>query len=66
MLEHYRQKSRSIIDIDCRTQSTPDASITSSPDLFVNLRGDTSNQIWPHLVAIVQSRFPNLKPASSS
>ncbi|SPO46216.1 probable ADK2 - adenylate kinase, mitochondrial [Moesziomyces antarcticus] len=66
MLEHYRQKSGSVIDIDCRTQTSPDASKTSSQDLFVNLRGDTSNQIWPHLVAIVQSRFPALKPASSS
>jgi hypothetical protein len=66
MLEHYRQKSGSVIDIDCRTQTSPDASTTSSQDLFVNLRGDTSNQIWPHLVAIVQSRFPALKSASSS
>lgn len=64
MLDHYRKKSGSIIDIDCRTQTQPDSATASRSDLFVNLKGDTSNQIWPHLLSIVQSRFPKLKTSS--
>ena len=60
MLQHYRHKSGSILDIDCRNESNTDKA-ESSDHLFVNLRGDTSNQIWPHLLKVVQSRFPNLK-----
>ena len=64
MLEHYRTKSRSILDIDCRTETNPDKALESGKqELFVNLRGDTSNQIWPHLLSIVRSRFPTLTSA---
>lgn len=63
MLEHYRQRSGNIIDIDCRSETKPDATTTAKSDLFVNLKGDTSNQIWPHLLSIIQSRFPSLKTA---
>lgn len=64
MLQHYRSKSGDIIDIDCRTSDPSDTPTTGS-ELFVNLKGDTSNQIWPHLLKIVQSRFPQLKPAAT-
>lgn len=64
-LQHYRSKSSSIIDIDCRTNTDPSTALASTKgdELFVNLRGDESNQIWPHLYKIVQSRFPSLKTA---
>ncbi|SJX62649.1 probable ADK2-adenylate kinase, mitochondrial [Sporisorium reilianum f. sp. reilianum] len=62
MLHHYRSKSRSIIDIDCRTSDAKDTP-TDGAQLFVNLKGDTSNQIWPHLLKIVHARFPNLQQA---
>lgn len=65
MLQHYRSKSNSIIDIDCRTTTDPTQALSSSKgnELFVNLRGDESNQIWPYLYHIVQSRFPSLATA---
>ncbi|KAJ1584074.1 hypothetical protein NDA11_003759 [Ustilago hordei] len=65
MLQHYRSKSSSITDIDCRTNTDPSTALASTKgdELFVNLRGDESNQIWPHLYKIVQSRFPSLKTA---
>lgn len=65
MLQHYRSKSRGILDIDCRDAKADDTPATGS-ELFVNLKGDTSNQIWPHLLKIVQSRFPHLRPAAAS
>ncbi|SPO26938.1 probable ADK2 - adenylate kinase, mitochondrial [Ustilago trichophora] len=64
MLEHYRTKSGSIIDIDCRTETDPQSTTRSPNKLFVNLKGDSSNQIWPHLLKLVQDRFPSLKPAA--
>ncbi|KAJ9480346.1 GTP:AMP phosphotransferase, mitochondrial [Pseudozyma hubeiensis] len=65
MLQHYREKSGSILDIDCRVETDPQ-SVEEKGELFVNLRGDTSNQIWPHLLKIVKGRFPHLKPSQSS
>ncbi|GAC94433.1 potential cytoplasmic adenylate kinase [Pseudozyma hubeiensis SY62] len=65
MLQHYREKSGSILDIDCRVETDPE-SVEEKGELFVNLRGDTSNQIWPHLLKIVRGRFPHLKPSQSS
>ncbi|SPO27289.1 probable ADK2 - adenylate kinase, mitochondrial [Ustilago trichophora] len=65
MLQHYRQKSGSIIDIDCRTETDAEATTRSGKkELFVNLSGDSSNQIWPHLLRVVQDRFSSLKPAA--
>ena len=67
MLEHYRRKSGSILDIDCRTETNVDATTaTGKQELFVNLKGDTSNQIWPHLLKLVQSRFSHLRPAAAT
>ncbi|PWY97285.1 ADK-domain-containing protein [Testicularia cyperi] len=72
MLEHYRQKSRNttggITEIDCRSATAPTGTASSSEDqhLFINLRGDTSNQIWPFLQHFVQQRFPKLQPAAQS
>nr|CDI53323.1 probable ADK2-adenylate kinase, mitochondrial [Melanopsichium pennsylvanicum 4] len=65
MLQHYRNKSGSIIDVDCRTETNIDVARGKGDQLFVNLRGDTSNQIWPHLLSIVRSRFPHLNPPTS-
>lgn len=65
MLEHYRRKSGKVVDINCRTETNADVG-TKGQELFVNLKGDTSNQIWPHLLRIVQSRFPQLAPAKSA
>lgn len=62
MLQHYREKSRSVLDIDCRVQQVGDT-LQDGGELFVNLRGDESNQIWPHLLNIVQLRFPQLQKA---
>ncbi len=61
MLDHYRRKSGSITEIDCRTETNADLAASGKKDLFVNLKGETSKQIWPHLVKIVHERFPNLK-----
>ncbi|KAF6767630.1 Adenylate kinase, active site lid domain protein [Kalmanozyma brasiliensis GHG001] len=63
MLEHYRKKSGSIVDVDCRSNTNPEETAKGDA-LFVNLKGDTSNQIWPHLLKVVQSRFPHLKSAT--
>ncbi|TKY86271.1 hypothetical protein EX895_005096 [Sporisorium graminicola] len=65
MLQHYRAKSAGIIDIDCRS-SKADGTPTDGSELFVNLKGDTSNQIWPHLLKIVQARFPHLQKATAT
>ncbi|KAN0066229.1 Adenylate kinase 2 [Thecaphora frezii] len=67
MLEYYRKKaeaSSGVLDIDAKTTEASPATLGKGNELYVNLRGDESKQIWPHLFQIVQHRFPNLAKAT--
>ncbi|PWN48815.1 adenylate kinase [Violaceomyces palustris] len=62
MLDHYREKSK----------RTSRGGKEKEEELFVNLRGSTSDEIFPHLDELVRTRFPDLvkslsrRPCSSS
>lgn len=63
MLQHYRSASGDILDVDTTANATPEK---GSTQLYVNFKGHTSDQIWPHLLSLVKERFPSLKPAAAS
>ncbi|EPQ32100.1 uncharacterized protein PFL1_00297 [Pseudozyma flocculosa PF-1] len=66
MLHHYRTKaeaSTGVLDIDAKNTKASASTLGRGDELYVNLRGDESKQIWPHLFQIVSHRFPNLPKA---